>query len=225
MKKVAIVGSVLVVLGLITALIIFNMDWGERVSSIDKTDIEEVVDSADASGVIKPSLDELSGLYTVDTENGKAELLFEVDGLKNTKGAFEKFSVSFDIAENYSSSHLIVDIDAASLNTNNKMRDEHLVDPGYFDVKKYPSIKFESTQVSFLDTAYTATGNLDFVGASNELTINFDHKGGKDLDNGIRIEVFEGSFTFDRTKYGMEEESGIGNDVTISFYVELEKQS
>ena len=223
MKKLLIAAGVIAVLGLITVLIIFNMDWGERTSTVEKTEIEEAVDSVDENGIILPSLDDLEGMYDVDTESGKAELLFEIDGLKNTKGAFEKFEASFDIKDDFATSLLRVKIDAASINTENDMRDDHLKEPDYFDVKKYPNIIFESDNISFEEGTYTASGDLEFLGNTNSMDITFEHNGGQDLEGDVRIEVFEGSFEFDRTQYGMEEESGIGNIVSITFYVELEK--
>lgn len=223
MKKLLIIGGVLVVLAGIGVLIVFNMDWGERTSTIEKTDIVEVEDSTDTDGNILPGLDDLMGTYSVSTETGKAELLFEIDGLKETKGAFESFEVNFDIKDDFTASELEVSIQSATINTENEMRDDHLKEADYFNVETYPEIRFFASSIAFEDEKYTAAGDLEFIGASNPLTISFDHVGGQDLENGTHIEVFEGNFEFDRTEYGMEEESSIGNVVGISFYVELEQ--
>lgn len=220
-RKIIIGGIIALVIGVITVVIIFNMDWGGRTSTIKKTEIVEYVDSTDESGIILPGLDNLSGKYEVSTDNGNAELLFEIDGLKNTQGAFEKFKVEFDIQDDFTQSILNVKIDAKSINTENEMRDDHLKDEDYFNVKKYPNINFKSSEIEFADTIYYAHGELEFMGEKNPLTINFDYVGGQILEE-KQIEVFEGKFEFDRTKYGMEHESGIGDIVKISFYLELE---
>ena len=223
MKKFLIIGIALLVLGGIGALVVYNMDWGGRTSTVEKTEVVEAVDSTDAAGNVLPSMDDLSGVYAVSTETGKAELLFEIDGLKETKGAFEEFETTLDVAEDFTSSKLEVRIQAASLNTENEMRDEHLREAEYFDVHTHPEILFTADAISFDTEKYSASGALNFLGNEQEMTINFDHIGGQDVD-GKHIEVFEGNFEFDRTAYGMKEESGIGNIVTISFYVELEQK-
>lgn len=223
MKKFLMIGVTLILLGAIAILIVFSMDWGGRTSTIDKTDIVEAVDSVDASGNRHPGLDDLNGLYTVTTKDGKAELLFTIDGLKETQGAFEEFEVKFNIEEDFTRSQLEVYIKSGSINTENDMRDEHLKEADYFDIQTYPDIVFLANEIRFTDTIYVANGTLDFLGNKRAMEITFDHMGGQDI-NGKHIEVFEGGFEFDRTAYGMEEESGIGNVVSITFYVELEQQ-
>lgn len=222
-KKIIIGGLVLLVIGIITIAVMFTMDWGGRTSTIEKTEVIEHKDSTTETGEVLPALDELVGNYSVNSSTGKAELLFEIDGLKNTQGAFEKFEVNFEVAEDFTHSILDVIIDAKSINTENEMRDEHLKDEDYFNVKKFPKIKYHATSIEFLDSLYKANGELEFMGEKNSLSIDFDFIGGQDLED-KRIEVFEGNFEFDRTKYGMEHESGIGDIVKISFYLELEKE-
>ena len=38
------------------------------------------------------------------------------------------------------------------------------------------------------------------------------------------VEVFEGSFSYDRTEYGMQKSDGVGDLVNVKFYTELVKQ-
>lgn len=64
-------------------------------------------------------------------------------------------------------------IGAASVNTQDKKRDDHLRNPDFFDVTKYPSIKFKSKRVT-----KDETGNLKLVGdltirdKTKEVTLN-----------------------------------------------------
>lgn len=219
MKKYIFAGIMVLV---ITAAIIYVVPWGNYESQLDKSELTENSEEKDSSGQTIPSLDQIEGHFTLDTAHkNKAEILFEIDGLKDTKGAYEKFDIQFDIAEDYTNSKLNVVIDAGSVNTNNSMRDESLVSDEFFDVQQYPTIEYHANEIAVTDTGYVAKGNLTLMATTKELEFPFKHLGNGTYDNEIPFEAFEGTFVFDRTEYGMPEEGGVGNLVTIHFYCEL----
>ena len=92
-KKLLIIFLILALLGVGAALYIYNMDWGGRESTIEKVKIEPVAKEKGADA--KPSLSSISGTYTALSKEGNAELLFAMEGLKDTKGAFEDISINF----------------------------------------------------------------------------------------------------------------------------------
>lgn len=219
-KKIIIAAIILLIVGV---GVVFLMPWGEYESTLEKSEVNQTV-AKDSSGQFIPTLSQLNGKYTVTSgENARAEILFDVDGLKSTKGAFDAFDISFDVRENYEQSVLQVNIQSASINTNNTMRDEHLLDPDFFDVKNHPTIQFQANEIAEGDTSYIAKGELNLLAQKNPINVPFKHLGNGTDKNGNDFEAFEGKFTFDRTKYGMEEVSGAGNIVTIHFYCELLK--
>lgn len=64
--------------------------------------------------------------------------------ISNVKGQFNEFSGQFKfdpVKVELSSAEL--KIDTASIDTNDKKRDDHLRTPDFFDAKKYPSITFK----------------------------------------------------------------------------------
>lgn len=217
-KKIIIAGVIIVVLAVVA---FFVIPWGEYESKLEKSDVQEEV-VTDSTGTVIPSLSLIQGTYSVTSgENSQAEILFDVEGLKKTKGAFEEFNVSFEIPEDYEQSKLTVEIQSASINTGNSMRDEHLAEEDFFHVTEFPIIKYEASTVAMTDTGYIANGNLLLLEASNPLEVPFKHLGNGTDKNGNEFEAFEGTLVFDRTEYGMEEVSGAGNVVTVSFYCEL----
>ena len=219
MLKKIIIGAVII--AAVGVGVIFLIPWGEYESTLEKSEIN-TEESIDSTGSKVPSLSLLLGNYTITSgADAQAELLFDVDGLKQTKGAFEDFSVAFNIAEDFTQSTLNVTIQTASINTGNSMRDEHLAEEDFFDIANYPEIVFNASNVSETDTAYVATGELTLLEETKALNVPFKHLGNGTDKNGNDFEAFEGNFVFDRTAYGMEEVSGAGNIVTVSFYCEL----
>jgi len=218
-KKILIIGSVLVVIG---AIVLFAIPWGEYESNLEKTELENEVVYDQDEEITAPSIEQ--GSYSVSSTTSEgAEILFLTSGLKDTKGGFEDFTISFNVTEDFKTSSLSVEIQTKSINTGNAMRDEHLLEEDFFHASKYRIIRYEANAIDFGDTSYIAKGSLTLNGTTKELDVPFLHKGGGDKDQ-VPFEAFEGTVVFDRTQYGQEESSGAGNEVTLNFYCELEKQ-
>lgn len=215
---------IIVTVGLIafTIIFIFLMDWGSVKSNVKKTIINKT-DST--STTISETLD-LSQMpvasYSASTKSGdNLELLFNIDGLKKTTGRFNDFSVNLKVDSVWQKSSLKVNINASSIYTDNKMRDESLVSDEFFDVKTYPLITYVSDSIVKADTTLMAYGQLTLMGQTNRLKFPFKYYGFTKNNSGLFVYVFEGQFNFDRTHYGMPHEKGVGDIVHISFYVDL----
>lgn len=222
-KKLFFAGIALVS---ITGTTLFLIPWGNYESNLEKSELTKVENDFDSSGVVLPSLDDLYGIYHVESGEGNiAEILFKIDGLKNTVGAFEEFSIDFDIKDSFALSNLDVVIQAASVNTENATRDESLVSQDFFHVAKFPTIEYHAEQIEFKNSVYTAKGELTLMGTTKTLEVPFKHVGSGRNKNKVDFEAFEGEFEFDRTQYGMVEEAGVGNIVKISFYCEMVLES
>ena len=111
--------------------------------------------------------------FTVDT--GHAEIGFSVKHMmvSNTKGNFTTFSgtVDYDMA-----SQMLISgegsIEAASINTNNENRDDHLKNEDFFNVAKYPRMTFKSTSVKKTgDNTFEVSGILNVLGVDREVVL------------------------------------------------------
>lgn len=221
MVKKIVIGVVIV--GVIGILAVFLIPWGEYESQLEKTELSNQVEEGD-SWKDNLTLDGLEGTYYVDsTQKNRAEILFLTEGLKDTKGGFDGFTITLNMPDDFKNGGINVWIDTKSINSGNAMRDEHLMEEDFFHAEKYPSITYNSSKIELGDTSYVAKGELTLNGLTKALDLPFKHLGGGEKD-GVPFEAFEGSVIFDRTQYGQQESSGAGNEVTISFYCELEKQ-
>lgn len=83
-------------------------------------------------------------------------------------------SVRFDPA-NPATASFNITVDAATVNTDNSMRDEHLKASGYFDVSKYPHISFVSSKVTASNKRDTwmVTGQLTIRNHTKEISFPF----------------------------------------------------
>jgi polyisoprenoid-binding protein YceI len=63
-----------------------------------------------------------------------------------------------------------VDIDTTSLFTQFDMLTTHLKSPDFFEVRRFPTAKFESTKIETGPTGSQVTGKLTLHGVTNEVT-------------------------------------------------------
>lgn len=64
-----------------------------------------------------------------------------------------------------------VDIDVASIDTNNEQRDEHLRSADFFDVAQFPAITFRSTGVKASRKGFEIAGDLTIKGVTKRVTL------------------------------------------------------
>ena len=129
---------------------------------------------------------------TIITEKSTANFSIKNLAINTVKGNFGgmKGEINFD-KENLSESSFDVCIDANSINTGNNKRDEHLRKEDFFDVEKYPTICFSSTNIVNTKMGYTARGNLTLHGVTKEVAIPFIIKGSTFIGN---IEILRKDF-------------------------------
>lgn len=117
-----------------------------------------------------------------------------------TGGDFKgiKGRIQFDPAQ-FASSDFEVSIDAATIDTDNSTRDEHLRGSEYFDVEKYKTITFKSTKVVRSTKAgrFYMYGNLTIKGVTKPVEFGF---GATPQDGGY---VFDGEFRINRLDFGV----------------------
>src|ERR1700722_16591199 len=118
----------------------------------------------------------------------------------NSEGSFKGLqgTILFD-PQNVAADSFDVSVGAASINTENDMRDEHFRKEAYFDVEKYPRIRFVSSAITAVDGNghYKLTGKLTIKGTTKEISFPFlAAPAGDDY-------IFKGSFTINRRDFGV----------------------
>ena len=94
-------------------------------------------------------------------------------------------------------------IEAASIDTRNAQRDEHLRGNDFLAMQEYPKITFASTGVRQAgETTFEVTGDLTIKGVTNAITIPFEFEGAAKDPFGNQRVGFEGSVTINRKDYG-----------------------
>ena len=162
--------------------------------------------------------------------------------LSKVSGEFKDYdgSFTFDPAKP-ENSKVKVSIQAASINTDNDMRDHHLQSPAFFDVEKFPTLDFKSTKVTKEegDNKYKVEGKLTIHGVTKPVTLDVEYLGSDEMPTDkegktkAAIAGFSATTKIDRRDFGLSWNqtlaSGnlmVSNDVDITLDIAgMEKKS
>src|SRR6266550_175501 len=108
----------------------------------------------------------------ISPENSKVEFV-AAKVTRSHNGLFKQFAGTIDFVPNDSgNSHVTIDIDTASVVTDEPDLTAHLKTPDFFDVAKYPKATFVSTKITSNESSgtQTVTGNFDLHGVKKSIT-------------------------------------------------------
>ena len=165
--------------------------------------------------------------YKIDPVH--SEISFKIRHLlAKTSGRFTKFSGEIKVdTKDIRKSSVEVNIETASINTDNEMRDKDLRSDHFFDVEKYPVITFKSTSVKEVSKGkLEVTGDFTLHGVTKRITFPISNAGtGPGMKPGTVVAGFvDGALTIDRNAYGIKTFPGaLGDEVAISLNVEAGK--
>jgi polyisoprenoid-binding protein YceI len=168
-------------------------------------------------------LGELTGDYVLDTVHTRIGFATRAM-VTRVRGQFDEFEGSAYLdGDDPSRSTVQLTIQAASVQTRNQQRDDHLRSH-FLDSSNYPVITFTSTRVEQAgETTFTVTGDLTIRGVTKPVTVGFELTGAANDPWGNFRAGFEGTVTIDRTDWGVSWNTVLeGGNVMISDKVMLE---
>jgi polyisoprenoid-binding protein YceI len=181
--------------------------------------------TASASAQPQTALTDLTGTYTVDPAHSRIGFVARHAMVTKVRGSFDEFAGTAVLnGANPANSRVEVTIEAASIDTRNAQRDEHLRSNDFLAMQEYPKITFASTGVRQVgETTFEVTGDLTIKGVTNEITIPFEFEGAAKDPFGNERVGFEGAVTINRKDYGVTWNAALeGGGVLVSDKVTLE---
>ena len=169
--------------------------------------------------------------YQIDPDHSNFQFKVRHMTVSNVKGEFKKVKGTVTIDENNPTRLRVeVTLDAASVNTENAKRDDHLRGEDFFDVAKYPTITFVSKKATKVDeNRLKVVGDLTIRGVTREVTVDVEGPTPEVKDPGGNFRRgATGTLKINRKDFGMAwhktlDNGGlvVGDDVNISIEVEL----
>lgn len=118
--------------------------------------------------------------WTLDPHHTSVSFSAKHLGVATVRGHFTKVEGEIDIDDpnDPTTARGSVAIDAASIDTGNDGRDQHLRSADFLDVANFPRITFTAKRVKAVDgDRYEVVGDLSIRGVTREVTLDYEHSG------------------------------------------------
>lgn len=171
--------------------------------------------------------------WKIDSAHAQVKFSVRHMMIMNVSGRFEKFGgiVEFNEQDPINSS-VEVQIEAASINTNEPQRDEHLKSPDFLNVEQYPYLTFKSKRIEKIDESHgRIVGDLTIRDVTNEVVLETEYLGQAQSPWGTTNAGFNAHTKINRKDWGLTwnvalETGGVlvGDEVAINIELELIKQ-
>lgn len=179
--------------------------------------------------VMAGSLAAQSSTWAIDSAHSGVEFQIKHLGVSTVRGSFSGVTgtIVWD-DKNVGASHVDAVIDATTVNTGQAKRDEHLKSPEFFDVAKYPTLKFHSTAVKRNgEGKLQIVGDLTLGGQTKPVTLDVDGPAAPQKGMGGKtVSGFSATGTLSRAAFNFGQKYTapvLGDDVKFTIDLEVGK--
>lgn len=176
----------------------------------------------------------LADYWRVNWQHSKVSFEIPYMGVSSVTGAFTKFDGGFEFSpETMKLEQVEFIINSKSVDTNNSKRDKHIRNKDFFNVNKYPQIKFKSKKTIYKQNSPIAIiGDLTFLGKTKDVKFDLEYKGSAidPWDKSKVAQFFNAETKINRKEYGLNwnktlDEGGLllGEEVSIKIIIEAFK--
>ncbi|NEE17869.1 YceI family protein [Streptomyces sp. SID7499] len=174
------------------------------------------------------ALGELTGDYVLDPARTRVGFTARAALVSRVRGRFDAFEGSARLDGGHPSRSAVrLTIRAASVQTRNTKRDDHLRSGDFLDAESHPDLTFVSTHVEQTGgTRFGVTGDLTVRGVTRQVTVDLELTGSGRDPQGSQSAAFTGRTVIDRHDWGVSGARGmVGRKVTLEFDVTAVRRS
>jgi polyisoprenoid-binding protein YceI len=120
----------------------------------------------------------LQGDWKIDQAHTNLSFVARYLMVTKVRGRFADFDGTLHIGETPEQSWVEISIDAASIQTDNETRDEHLRSADFLAVERFPKLTFKSTRIERTgDTSLRVTGDLTIRDVTRPVVLDAEFEG------------------------------------------------
>ncbi|GAA2796434.1 YceI family protein [Saccharopolyspora taberi] len=133
------------------------------------------------------------GVWTFDPTHTEVHFVAQHIGMSKIRGRFNDFRGHIRVAPRFEDSEIEVVIDAASIDTGVRMRDDHLRSADFLDVANYPRLTFRSSRLVLLrGDQWQVEGSLTLRATTSPVRLDTTYLGqrkwqGPGFDSDLRV--------------------------------------
>lgn len=143
--------------------------------------------------------------WNIDHKHSNIEFTARHMMFTKVRGRFEEFEgeINFD-PSNPTNTTINIEIDTASIKTNDNDRDNHLRSADFLQVEEYPTMKFVSKRIQQEDENFgKLIGDLTIRDQTKEVSLDIEYYGLQTDPWGGTRAVFSGETTINRKDWGL----------------------
>lgn len=171
--------------------------------------------------------------WQIDPAHTNVEFAVKHLMMSTVRGRFSEVSGTVTTDGTIAGSKVAVRIAAASIDTRQAQRDQHLVSADFLDAAHYPDITFVSTRITPKgDDEFTIVGDLTIHGVTRSVTLEATREGAGVDPWGNQRAGFSATGKIDRRDFGLTynqalETGGVvvGHDLKLTIDAELTRAS
>ena len=165
-------------------------------------------------------------VWTADKAHSRITFTIVHNMVSDVEGSFKSFDATITApGDDFAGSTIVFTADAASISTDNDVRDMHVKSAELLDVEKFPKVKFKSTSVTKTTAStYKIIGDLTLHGVTKQVILNAQVRNGMDMHK-KPVAGFKISGTIIRTDFGITKfpAAMLGDEVTLNANGEFDK--
>lgn len=160
----------------------------------------EPADTREVDGITIPA----PGTFQLDSTHSSVGFVVRHLMVSKVRGHFADFSGTITLAEDPFASSVQVEVQVASITTDEDQRDGHLKSADFFDAEQFPTITFQSSKVSdHKGDTFVLEGDLTVRGVTKPVRLDAEFSGvAQDPWGGLRI-GFSAQTELDREDFGL----------------------
>lgn len=163
------------------------------------------------------------GKWTIDPVHSSVTVYARHLGLARVRGRVSDFAGEIELAEPVERSVVTARLQAASIDTGSKMRDDHLRSPDFLHVDAYPVIEYTGSGVMPRpDGRWTVNGQLTLRGITRSVPLELAYLGlGPDPWGGTRA-AFHATAELNRHDYDVSWSQALPDGVVVGSALQVE---
>ena len=174
------------------------------------------------------------GVYHVDAVHSSVGFIARHLVASKVRGGFTEFEGSITIGESPESSSVSAVVQAASITTNNEMRDGHLKSPDFLDFENHPTLTLVSSSITpKSNDHFELVADVTLRGVTKSVKFNLEYLGtSPGMAPGVTVAGFEAKGEIDRRDFGVTFqgtlENGslvVSNKIVLEFNIEAAHQA
>jgi polyisoprenoid-binding protein YceI len=172
------------------------------------------------------------GTYSVDAVHSTVGFVARHLVASKVRGRFTDFAGVITIGDTPETSSIEAVVQAASITTDNEMRDGHLKSADFLDLDNNPTLTFKSTKITPKGSEFQMVGDLTLRGVTKSVAFDLEYLGtGPSMVPGASVAGFEARAEIDRRDFGVSFEGSlengslvVGHKIVLEFSIEASQQ-